>query len=161
MTKKYLFFFTTVLICIFIGCGFKTQEFFILEKINLYNDPFKNEQIGEDLMYYDYAALIKDSLKITDPSYLRNISWQNFVTSDTKEVTFRLYLQNNAIEKKKELVALFNHFVINKLEEYKKKEKEIDTAIRMGYYYIDLINQSAYDSVWRQTSPLLEKYVLS
>ena len=158
MTKKYRFFFTTILICLFISCSFKTQEFFVLEKIDPYNDPEKNEQIGKDLMYYDYATLIKDSLKITDPSYLQNISWQDFVASDTKEVTFRLYLQNEAIEKKNELVALFDHFVANKIEEYKKKEKKIDTAISIGFYYIQLINRQDYDSIWKQTSPLLEKY---
>ncbi len=104
MKKIYSFFGTALLIISLTGCSFITQESFILEKINLYSDPLKNEQIGKDLMYYDYAALIKDSLKITDPSYLRNISWQDFVTTDTKEVTFRLYLQNEAIEKKKKLL---------------------------------------------------------
>jgi len=158
MRIKFQFIFTTILICLFISCSFNTKEFFILEKINLYTDPAKNEQIGKDLMYYDYATLIKDSLKITDPIYLQNISWEDFVASDTKEVTFRLDLQNEAISKKKELVALFDHFVTNKLGEYKKKEKDIDTAVSMGYYYISLINQHDYDSIWKQTSTLLEKY---
>lgn len=158
MKKKYVFFGSALITISSIGCHFYKQEFFILEKINLYNDSSKNEQIGKDLMYYDYTALIKDSLKITDPAYLQNIGWQEFLTSDTKEITFRLRLQNEALENKKELIALFDHFVINKLDEYKKKEKEIDTAIRMGYYYIDLINQSYYDSTWNQSSPLLEKY---
>ncbi len=148
----------TFLLCLFIKCSFNTREFFILEKINLYNDPEKNIQIGKDLMYYDYAELIKDSLKIVDPSYLQNISWQEFVASDTKEVTFRLYLQNKAIEKKNELVNLFDHFITNKLPEYKIKEKIIDTAISKGYYYIKLMNQQDYDSIWKQRDPLLEKY---
>jgi hypothetical protein len=158
MKKMNRFFGIALLLISLIGCHFYKQESFILEKINLYSDSLKNEQIGKDLMYYDYAALIKDSLKITDPSYLRNISWQDFVASDSKEVTFRLNLQNEAIEKKKELVDLFDHFVINKLDEYEKKEKQIDTAVQMGYYYVKLMNQSLYDSIWSQHAPLLEKY---
>lgn len=155
----YRFSGTALLLISLTACHFYKQEFFVLEKINLYSDSLKNEQIGKDLLYYDYAALMKDSLKITDPAYLRNINWQDFLTSDTKEITFRLRLQNEALEKKKELVALFDHFVINKLTEYKTKEKDIDSAVTMGYYYIDLINQSYYDSTWNQSSPLLEKYV--
>lgn len=158
MMKISHFIYAIILICIFSKCSLNTQELIILENINLFNDPAKNEQIGKDLMYYDYAALIKDSLKITDPTYLQNIQWEYFVTSDTKEVTFKLNLENEAISKKKELVALFDHFVTNRLGEYKIKEKDIDTAVSMGYYYIDLINQHDYNSLWSQTSPLIEKY---
>ena len=158
MDKKIQFIISVILTCFFIKCSFKTKEYFILEKINLYTDPSKNEQVGRDLMYYDYAKLIKDSLKITDPAILQNIGWENFIASDTKDVTFRLNLQNEAISKKKELVSLFADFVANKLDEYKTKEKEVDTAVNMGYYYIRLINHHYYDSLWKQTSSLLEKY---
>lgn len=158
MKKTTIAFTAVILICFFIKCSFKTKEFFILENINLYTDPSKNEQVGRDLMYYDYPKLIKDSLKITDPTILQNISWEDFVASDTKEVTFRLDLQDEAISKKKELVPLFTDYVGNKLAEYKSQEKEVDTAVNMGYYFIRLINHHEYDSLWKHTSPLLEKY---
>jgi hypothetical protein len=50
------------------------------------------------------------------------------------------------------------NYVDNKLAEYKSKEKELDTAVNMGYYFIRLMNHHEYDSLWKHTSPLLEKY---
>jgi hypothetical protein len=67
-------------------------------------------------------------------------------------------LQNQAISKKKEIVSFFTDYINDKLAAYKSKEKEMDTAVNMGYYFIRLINHHQYDSVWKNTTPLIEKY---
>lgn len=156
MKKISIFLFAT-LSCLIIACQFNTQEVFELEKIDVYNNPKKNEQLGQDLLLYDYQKLIKDSLDIADESILKNITYQYFVRSDSKEVTFRLYLKNKAISKKDKLVKVFDNFVKNKLNEYKLKEKQIDTATQIGLYFIKLIQRSQYDTIWQKSSVSLEK----
>lgn len=157
MKKISIFLFAT-LSCLLIRCQFNTQEFFVLEKIDVYDNPEKNEQLGKDLLLYDYQKLIKDSTNITDESIFKNITYEYFVQSDNNEVTFRLYLKNSAIQEKDTLVKLFDNFIKNKINAYKLKRKQIDTATQMGLYFIKLIQRFQYDSVWQKSSGSLEKY---
>ncbi len=141
-----------------VGCRFNNQEFFIISKIDIYDNSKKNEQLGRDLILYDYSNLIIQKLKIKDQVILNNITWQYFVQSDTKDVTFRLILNNEAKAKRTELVNLFKNFLDVKLNEYRSKTNQVDSAVITGTYFIDLIQSYAYDSLWSQKSPSIEKF---
>ncbi|HWZ22029.1 MAG TPA: hypothetical protein VNW06_05210 [Cytophagaceae bacterium] len=94
---KQLLKLTLILSALVIGsCSTDKTETFIIDEIKVYDSVAENEEIGKDLVSYDYVGIITAYLKITDKDVLKNIAWEYFIENNSQKVTFRLILNEKS-----------------------------------------------------------------
>lgn len=141
-----------VLTTIVLSCSIVDQEFFIIGEINVFNNFQENEQLAKDLVSYDYYDMLNQKLEIDNYNVLSNITYQYFIKEDTKEITFRLTLNNEAKDMKDKIVPFFEEIVSTKVKDYKDKKLEFNMAVEKALEVTNLYDDMNSDLLWNQTS---------
>lgn len=160
--RKVLIFALCIASLVFTSCNlnlnFNAGEIFIISEINIGDTPEENKIIGNDLISYEYATMIRKNLNIQDNEVLKNITCQYFIPDGSETVSFRLILKGSAKDHKDVLVPFFTNFVQGQLIAYSERKEDIIKAIAQADTCVALINEGKLDSLWNHTSPKLLQF---
>jgi len=82
------------------SCSFNKKEVVIIKVLDQFKSQQENEQLGSDLVYYDYPVCLKQAMPDITQVELKNITWEYFIQDNNKQISFRLILSNEALLKR-------------------------------------------------------------
>ena len=156
MNLKSNIIYIVIILTLCFSCTVNNSEITIIE-INAFKDNRENELLAKDLVSYNYPQLFAEKTKIGDERLRGNVRHEYFIQKDTKEVSFRLILKNEALELKDKVVPFFKGFVTNKQLEHKNKSEEFEKAIQKSLEIITIIENNNYDTLSNIISPTLKE----
>jgi hypothetical protein len=121
----------------------------IIAKINIYETPEENEEVGHGFMLFDYADQVKKQFPLID---LKNITYQIFRQSSNDEVTFRLTVSNTALVYSDKMADLFDSIIKKKMDEHRDHKNKFKEVIVLSNSYSQLIDTKNIDSIWSSMS---------
>lgn len=131
----------------------KVNEINIIAKVDSFQSADENEELGKDLISYNYSEKIKKQFPDVD---LKCVTLQYFRQSSNNEVTIRLILTNTAIVFSKDLIDFLKPLIKQNMVDHTAHIQGIKKAITCSDNYSQLIQDENIDSLWALTSPDLK-----
>ncbi|MES2515922.1 MAG: hypothetical protein V4580_17340 [Bacteroidota bacterium] len=132
------------------------NETTILAKVDAFTTPAENEELGRDIISYNYSEKLKKQFPDLD---LRNVTLQYFRQSSNDEVTIRLIITNTALVYSKELTNFMTPLIKQNMSDYLAHTEGMRNAMKYSDKYSKLIHDKKIDSVWSMTGLNLKEII--
>ena len=128
------------------------REGYVISALNQFKTQKDNKQLGIDLLSYNYSNELRKAKPMISQSELQGITWQHFIQDNKKEGSFRIFLSNDALLIKTELIAFFEKSIEAHIAEHVTHNKTLKKAVKQGELNIGFIEDNDIDAFWNNTS---------
>lgn len=139
-----------VTICLITSCSFNQKETFIIAEFNQFDTDKENELLANDVMNYSYPELIRVQLPDLTKEELDNIKWG--IKNIGDNLSFRVTLQNNAIDKKNKIKNFFQEIVDLQIDKQINNKYKFEKSVALCEQYLELLDNKDYEAFWNMTN---------
>ena len=115
------------------------KEINIIETLNQFDSQAENEQLGKDLLSYNFGAELRLFKPEISLKQLQGIKPQYFIQEESKEVSFRLILSGDALTIKGELISFFESSIKGHIEKHVSQKDQLNEAVDWAIINFDFL----------------------
>lgn len=146
-----------ILICLILAsCSLKQEEAVFTRTLDQLDTPEENEQLGIDLLHYEFLYVLAQEFPNFTPEVFENINWQSCVTVEDKESSFTFILTSDAIKHKRKISKFFQRVVDNQIKHCVIDKAVFENAIQLTLEHFEQLDNHDYDKFWENPSQILK-----
>lgn len=138
------------------SCTINHKDIIVIEMLDRFDNQEENEQLGMDLLFYNYGDFIRSEFPEFSQEVLNNINYQYFIQSDNKQLDFRLIVSNDALPFKDKIVDFFELTVNEQIEKQINDKLLFDQAVYLATESLKQLDSENIDSFWNNCSPIMK-----
>lgn len=141
----------------FTACMTDHKEYYNIKVLDVYLDSTQNQNLGRNLMGYNYADFLRKSTLNLNEHELSGVSWRIVqLDSSKKDVVFQIGLSKQSLQKKDQIQKFFTEFIDEKIQFQTTQDSLVETALQFSDHMITYLDEDKMPYFWEHTAELFK-----